>query len=408
MRSSTSSPIKRYQEVPVSDIDDGEEHDSNAQNSNTVVAVHDDLDDNDIRGSFHNSSISPSFSRMVGLSQYSRIVNSDASNSNNVTLEQKALNLNDDETNSLVLADASSPSSIRMNDNANRKGIFRDSPAASKNDGGTTGNNSAVSISRTPSGTASPPTGMNNHSSHDEGRETMGPTGLLSRQGSRCGASSTVSSVDWDDDEFDDDVVNIRRYHLEFGNGSLPQNQPHWPPRGNHSDDRSTPSAELGMNIIIDCFRCRVRQSLSTISYHWQSLRQAARQRRAARLLTMPSENARYKIRACVISWFCDATDIGIAFTASCVLIWIIVGVLTHNSTLNYWVVGTSLFIIRISARRSYDVCRSFIVSNIFVRRQQRQEQRGRLGSRQHLSSVDFDQNQNTDDGNSRTFPTQA
>jgi hypothetical protein len=402
MRSAASSPIKRYHEVPITDIDNGEEDGADIRNINSGVAIHTDLEDDvDDRhkggngGSFHNST-SPSFGRMVGRAQYSRILLTSDETNNNSSLQHETNDLNDDETNSLVLGDASSPTSIRMNEKINRKGIFRESPA-STNDGG-----HSTSISRSPSGAASS-SSMNPVSMHNEEGVSSGPTGLLSRQGSRC-ASSTVSSVDWDDDEFDDDVVNIRRYHLEFGHGSLQQNQ-QWQQRMNDTDDPS----QMGMNIIFDCFRCRIRKSLSTFSYHWQSLRQAARQRRAARLLTMPSENVRHKVRACFISWFCDATDIGIAFTASCVLLWIIFGVLTHNTAMKYWMIGTTLFIIRISARRFYDVCRSFVSSNISNRRQQRQEQRGRLGSRQHLSSVDYDQNHNSDltiDPNSHNLPT--
>ncbi len=415
MRSANTSPSKRYREVPISDVDDGEEHDSVVHNNiNSGLAVHTDLDDDmDSRrvvgngGSFHNTT-SPSFSRIVGLSQYSRVMNSDVAN--NTTLDQETFDPNDDETDSLVLADASSPSSIRTNENVNhRKGIFRESPA-SASDGG-----NAASIARSPSGggggggAASSTTNMNPLSVSRHDMATIGPTGLLSRQGSRC-ASSTVSSVDWDDDEFDDDVVNIRRYHLEFGHGSLQQSQQRQP-LGNIPDDQSTPSSDLGMNVILDCFRCRIRKSFSTISHHWQSLRQAARQRRAARLLTMPSENLRYKVHACFISWFCDATDIGIAFTASCVLLWILFGVLAHNTAMTYWIIGATLFIVRISARRCYDVCRSFVVSNISYRRQQRQDQRGRLGSRQHLSSVDYDHNHNSDgiiDSNGYSLPTSA
>ena len=400
MRSATSSPIKRYHEVPITDIYNGEENDADVCNVNPGLAVHIDLeDDTDERhivgngGSFQNSS-SPSFGRIIGRAQYNRILTSDGTNDNS-TQEHEAIDLNHDETNSLVLGDTSSPSSIRMSEKINRKGIFRES-TISTNDGG-----HSTSISRTPSD-ANSAISMNHLSIHNDEGATSAPTGLLSRQGSRC-ASSTVSSVDWDDDEFDDDVVNIRRYHLEFGHSSLQHNQ-----RRQQRLNEEDPS-DLGMSIVNDCFRCRIRKSLSTLSYHWQSLRQAARQRRAARLLTMPSENVRHKFRACFISWFCDATDIGIAFTASCVLLWIIFGILTHNTAIKYWMIGTTLFVIRISARRVYDVCRSFVVSNISSRRQRRQEQRGRLGSRQHLSSVDYDHNHSSDsivDPSSHSLPT--
>ena len=386
-------------------------------------------------GSFQNSTTttttttSPSFGRMVGLSQYSRIIMTSDATTNNATLhldqeEETTFDSNDDndETDSLVLAAAdtvSSPSLMRTNEygNHHRQPIFRESPAGATSDGG----NVATSMAPSPSSgggaaassstTTTTPNHMNPLSVSRDDIVPIGPTGLLSRQGSRC-ASSTASSVDWDDDEFDDDLVNIRRYHLEFGHGSLQQSQQRQP-MGNFPDDnQSTPSAELGMNVLLDCFRCRIQKSFSTIVHHWQSLRQAARQRRAARLLTMPSESVRYKVRACFISWFCDATDIGIAFTASCVLLWILFGVLTHNTGMSYWIVGATLFIVRISARRCCDSCRSFVMSNIcYRRRQPRQDQRGRLGSRQHLGSVDYDHNHDSDgiiNSNGYSLPTSA
>ena len=381
-------------------------------------------------GSFQNSTTtttsSPSFGRMVGLSQYSRIMTSDATNNATLHLDQETTtfdsNDHDDETDSLVLAadSVSSPSSIRTNEHGNhhRQPTFRESPvsasvsgnaAASMAPSPSSGGGAAAAAS--PSTTTRPTNHMNPLSVSRDDIVPIGPTGLLSRQGSRC-ASSTASSVDWDDDEFDDDLVNIRRYHLEFGHGSLQSSQQRQP-MGNFPDDnQSTPSAELGMNVLLDCFRCRLQKSFSTIVHHWQSLRQAARQRRAARLLTMPSESVRYKVRACFISWFCDATDIGIAFTASCVLLWILFGVLTHNTGMSYWIVGATLFIVRISARRCCDICRSFVMSNIcYRRRQPRQDQRGRLGSRQHLGSVDYDHNHDSDgiiNSNGYSLPTSA
>jgi hypothetical protein len=394
MRSAASSPKRRYQEVPISDVDTGENNDYDVSNINSKVVAHNDLEEDT-----DNQRTSPSFGRMVGRAQYQRIVMPDETTTMNSTEEHETIDLHDDETNSLVLAEASSPSSNRMNENINRKDIFRE-PTTANNNSYDSGH--SIAVSRSPSGVSSV---INPMSGHNDEVETSGPTGLLSRQGSRC-ASSTVSSVDWDDDEFDDDVVNIRRYHLEFGNSSLQPNQQ----RQQRLNDTEGPS-DLGMNVVVDCFRCRIRKSFSTLSYHWQSLRQAARQRRAARLLTMPSENVRHKARVCLISWFCDATDIGIAFTAICVLLWIIIGVLKHKTTMKYWMIGTTMFLIRISARRFYDVCRSFVLSNISNRRQQRQEQRGRLGSRQRLSSVDFDHNHNSDstiDPNSHSVPIHA
>jgi hypothetical protein len=395
MRSTTATPSKRYHGVPLSDDDD------NGMGMGSTSSPRNENDQDNTAG-FQNGT-SASFSRKLGvtLSQYSRVTDSDLQQ-NDMSMQEEN-NENDDantETNSLVLGDASSPSSLRMTDMTKRSGIFRQSTLSMKDDNDNDDDEYTKTISRTPSaGAASTASKTPTSVQYDTVAaisENVSPTGLLSRQGSRCGASSTVSSVDWDDDDtFDDDIANIRRYHLEYsiGNGVQTQNYQQRQQQTDMSTD-DYPITECGINLLYDCLRCRIRQSLSNITYHWQSLRQAARQRRAARLLTMPSENIRYKIHVCIVSSFCDATDMGIALTASCLLIWILFGLLTHNASMTYWLVGISLFVIRVSARRCYQVCRSIISSNMSYRRQQRrqnQQQRGRLDSRQYLTSMDND-----------------
>jgi hypothetical protein len=410
MRPATTSPPKRYHGVALSDGNDDDDHVKGTLSINTGTESYDpDSACENGTSTYSHKAMSPSLSRIVGRGQYSRLMNPDTTNDATTTDTEELDRSNNDETNSLVLADAASPSSsttTRMSERKQRKNIFRQSTINTTNEDGNA-TTTSTSISRTPSGTTSPTSPMTPSSIHMEIDTivTAVPTGLLSRQGSRC-ASSTASSVDdWDeDDEFDDDVVNIRRYHLEFGHDLSQQQQ-----QGGHqrqrrgissdTDHLSTTVTECGLNIVFDCVRCRFRKTWSTITYHWQSLRQAARQRRAARLLTMPSESIRYQFRACFISWCCDATDMGIAFTASCVGLWLLFGVLRRpNTSTHYWIIGTTLFLTRISARRLYDAGRSMILSKLYGRRpQQRQENRGRLGSRQHLSSIDYDHNVNSD-----------
>lgn len=317
-------------------------------------------------------------SRSNSRGTYNRILNMD-------TIEQdhNAADDNDDETNSLVLSETASPSA------RDPRNIFRDGKPNEA-----VGVEMSASISRTPSAlssTSKTPSMLLLHSHYTEdiavSNHTTTPSGggLLSRQGSR-GASSAASSVadDWDDDNDDDDEVNIRRYHLDYtiGRGFQSPAAGRSSPRGNGTDPSFPPSSEPGHRLCD-----RIRYTLQQIGQHWQSLRHAARQRRAARLLMMPSESLRYKFRACVISWCCDATDMGIALTASCVAAWIFIGLVSQHTML-YWILGLVLFVIRISARRAYELCWSCVASNLAQRRQNR----SRLGSRQRLGSVDDDQ----------------
>jgi hypothetical protein len=295
----------------------------------------------------------------------------------------------DDETNSLVLSDASP--TPRMND-PRKPSIFRDAvtPTASGSYPTESGVElSTNNISRTPSALSTtsktPSILLNTHFPEDiavSNHTTPSGGGLLSRQGSR-GASSAASADDWDDNDDDDDEMNIRRYHLDYTIGRGFQSPPGRASPRNGTTDPSVPT-DPG-NRLWD----RLRYKLQQLLFHWQSLRQAARQRRAARLLMMPSESLRHKLRACVISWCCDATDMGIALTASCVAVWIFIGLVSRrNVTIRYWIGGLTLFVIRISARRGYELCWSLVAANLSHRRQNRI----RLGSRQRLGSVDDDQ----------------
>jgi len=136
---------------------------------------------------------------------------------------------------------------------------------------------------------------------------------------------SPNASMDWNDDLQDDDDM-IRRYHhvIHTRVPTLPAEFAGKESRGN--------ATGIGVRL-------------------WSALgelRQGARQRRAARLL---NPNSRHDFCQ---TWFCDATDRGIALAASLTAFWILVGVLIHARAF-YWWLGFVLFAIRVSARTSYE-----------------------------------------------------
>lgn len=82
----------------------------------------------------------------------------------------------------------------------------------------------------------------------------------------------------------------------------------------------------------------------------WQELRTAARQRRAARLLNDNTATTAH----CLQTWCCDATDRGIALVAILLLLWIVIGFISSQGS-SYWFFGFLLFVIRVTARCSYE-----------------------------------------------------
>jgi len=136
---------------------------------------------------------------------------------------------------------------------------------------------------------------------------------------------SPNTSIDWNDDLQDDDDM-IRRYHhvIHTRVPTLPAEFAGKESRGNATGIGVQLWAALG------------------------ELRQGARQRRAARLL---NPNSRHDFCQ---TWFCDATDRGIALAAALTAAWLLVGILTHARAF-YWWLGFLLFIVRVSARTSYE-----------------------------------------------------
>jgi hypothetical protein len=163
--------------------------------------------------------------------------------------------------------------------------------------------------------------------------------GMLSR------SHSNNSDFDLDADEWedDDDVGAVRRYHLDF----------------EHARDNLPVPAEFS------------HESLP--KRLWRSflvLRASARQRRAARLLTMPSESFHYKSHACLLTWCCDATDRGILLVVGLVAAWLLVGWAGSMSS-GWWWMGLLLFVTRVTARRLLEYC---LLANRKLRRRQRLE----------------------------------
>jgi len=149
------------------------------------------------------------------------------------------------------------------------------------------------------------------------------------------GLSRNNSLDEWDD--LDEDEAGLRRYHMDFSQPQPQQPQPH--SRGTRRYRNIPLPAEFG-------------SWPSRLWHSFMQLRSSARQRRAARLLTMPSESFQYKLHACLVTWCCDATDRGILLVAGCVAAWLLVGWVAGVASPSYWWGGVALFVVRVSARR--------------------------------------------------------
>ena len=185
----------------------------------------------------------------------------------------------------------------------------------------------------------------------------------LSRSGS-LGLDS-----DWEEE---DDEANLRRYNRHLDIATTPMRVP-LPAEFSgvfsssyNSDDRP--------------IRTCLGQCWTAGQQRWTALRQAARQRRAARLLTMPSESVRYKVTACLASCCCDATDAGIAFTVAWLTVWLVAGwIFAGRLGSGYWMGGLVLFVVRVTARRCYEGAATSLVLGIITGSAARR--RRRLGS---------------------------
>lgn len=133
---------------------------------------------------------------------------------------------------------------------------------------------------------------------------------------------------DWDDD---DDAENLQRYSFVLNS----------PNNGNiHSNNNATMAQHTPLS------------SSSAFHEHWNNLRSAARQRRAARLLSMTDQSWYHRMAVGFLNTCCDATDTGIAVAAGSLLVWLSVGMLFFLTKRWYWWMGCVLFGLRFSARR--------------------------------------------------------
>lgn len=146
--------------------------------------------------------------------------------------------------------------------------------------------------------------------------------------------SRTNSSLDdaWEDDE--EAYNNLSRYHMEYiAPSSIPM-----PAEFSHFSLRTN-------------YRVQLQQSIA-------QLRRSARQRHAARLLSMPNDHFLTRLRVSLIGVCCDATDVGIVLLLSLVCVWLLLGWLLPVRGM-YWIMGIGVLMVRVSARRLYSMdCR--------------------------------------------------
>jgi hypothetical protein len=140
------------------------------------------------------------------------------------------------------------------------------------------------------------------------------------------GLTSAQGSHEWlEDDDLEEDADMIRRYHV------IQTRVPTLPAEFSGKEARG--------------------QTTGIGTAAWQGLadlRQGARQRRAARLLNPASKHDFLQ------TWFCDATDRGIALAAALTAGWLVVG-LAASASAGYWCFGLFLFGLRVSTRTVYE-----------------------------------------------------
>jgi hypothetical protein len=149
------------------------------------------------------------------------------------------------------------------------------------------------------------------------------------------GESSDDNSDEWDDD--DDDVGAVRRYHLDF--------------EQHNRDNHNLPLPGSAGDFSHESWYSPLRVWRSFLE-----LRITARQRRAARLLTMPSESFPYKLHACLLTTCCDATDRGILTVVGLMTAWLFLG-WAGSMSAAWWWAGILLFVMRVTARRLLESC---------------------------------------------------
>lgn len=129
----------------------------------------------------------------------------------------------------------------------------------------------------------------------------------------------------------DDDEVDLQRYNLDFSSGyddggDMDKSHNMYHPRNNGNgtvgkgpwirlDNQHSPTHAGGSSI-------SNVQSANDFLLYLQAVRRQARQRRAQRLLTMPSERWSEKLQFCFMTYCWDATDVGLLVIAVLLVIW--------------------------------------------------------------------------------------
>lgn len=180
-----------------------------------------------------------------------------------------------------------------------------------------------------------------------------GSSSVNNKSHSRSSRQSLVlspdNSRDWEDDDDDDlqddDDDMIRRYHHVIVHTRVPTLPAEFmgrEGRGSHAGLLRWGGGTMGGGGGTAARCDNVWAALA-------ELRQGARQRRAARLLNPNSRQNDF-----CQTWFCDATDRGIALAAVLTALWLVTGVVASAGAW-YWWIGLLLFGVRVSARTAYE-----------------------------------------------------
>lgn len=176
---------------------------------------------------------------------------------------------------------------------------------------------------------------------------------------------------DWDDDE-----INLSRYNNAIyysNNGNTTTTTMHSSSNSSHNNNNNpfqvVRDVPLPAEFDDSSIQQRCRRWWYLAQTHWNGMRYSARQRRAARLLSLPSET--HRVYVCILTVCCDATDIGIAVAAVSVILWIVLGGIARMGP-TYWWLGLTLFMLRISARRCYNMASTWCLNSTAVRRVRR------------------------------------
>ena len=158
-------------------------------------------------------------------------------------------------------------------------------------------------------------------------------------------STSRGSSFDLLDD--DDDEINLQRYNRDFGvspyisnlrtgdlgfddEGGMENGRDMYHPRsdtgGSYSKDpylrmvqHNNPQSPTNGNLALSSVH-----SFSDLQLYLNGVRRQARQRRAQRLLTMPSEQGWQRLHFWFLTYFWDSTDVGLVVLGTLLVVWFV------------------------------------------------------------------------------------